>query len=293
MGIKTKRKRKRDTSVASRKLSPGVYDQTPPVSDASHDVFRRYFEARFLPLDIPARVTDRSAETVEINEDDETADLQSDSEWSGFSDGDEDNKVEVVEYKDSRIALDDAMDKKARKAFMNSKPPCFPAESTTARSKPKQDRDGKAEDKNTDAEDLKNDLALQRLLKESHLLESASELAPSGKNRHRALDLRMQALGSKTSIYAQQNMPSSHRRGIKAKATSKEERRRREARENGIILEKPAFKPKNNSDKRRERGVGGPSVGKFAGGTLKLNKRDLSAIQGTQRTTNGKGKGRR
>lgn len=103
----------------------------------------------------------------------------------------------------------------------------------------------------------------------------------------------MQALGSKTSIYAQQNMPSSHRRGIKAKATLKEERRRREARENGIILEKPAFKSKNNSDKRRERAVGGPSVGKFAGGTLKLNKRDISAIQGTQRTTNGKGKGRR
>lgn len=111
-------KKKRDTSVASRKLSPGVYDQTPPGSDASHDVFRRYFEARFLPLDIPTRVTDRSVETVKRNEDDETADLQSDSEWSGFSDGDEDNKVEVVEYRDSCITSDDAMDKKARKAFM-------------------------------------------------------------------------------------------------------------------------------------------------------------------------------
>lgn len=102
----------------------------------------------------------------------------------------------------------------------------------------------------------------------------------------------MQTLGAKTSIYTQQNMPSAHRKGINAKAAMKEERRRREARENGIILEKPTFKSKA-SDKRRERGVGGPSVGKFAGGTLHLSKKDLSAIQGSRRTPKGKAKGRR
>ena len=140
------------------------------------------------------------------------------------------------------------------------------------------------------SDDLKNDLALQRLLKESHLLESASELAPTGKNRLKALDLRMQGLGAKSSLY-QQKMPSSHRRGINAKAEYREEKRRREAKENGIVLEKPA--PKKAAAGRRERGVGGPSVGKFAGGTLNLSKRDISAIQGPSRPSRGRGKGRR
>ena len=69
-----------------------------------------------------------------------------------------------------------------------------------------------------DSVNLKHDLALQRLLKESHLLDSADDLAPTGKNRLKALDLRMQSLGAKTSLYAQTKMPTAHRRGIKAKA---------------------------------------------------------------------------
>lgn len=147
------------------------------------------------------------------------------------------------------------------------------------------------DDKATDADDVKNDIALQRLLRESHLLDpSSTELAPRGKNRHKALDLRMQALGSKTSLYTQQNIPSSHRIGMKTKAAAREDKRRREARENGVILEKPTSKTKsklsNTNERRRERGVGGPSVGKFAGGTLNLSKKDISMIQG------GRGKGR-
>ena len=142
-------------------------------------------------------------------------------------------------------------------------------------------------DDDTDADNLKNDLALQRLLKESHLLESASELAPTGKNRHKALDLRMQSLGANASIYKQHNMPSSIRRGINAKASRKDEKRRREARENGIILEKPAFKSKTNAG-RRDRGVGGPSIGRFAGGTLNLSKRDVAALESQSRKSRGR-----
>ena len=123
-------------------------------------------------------------------------------------------------------------------------------------------------------------------------MESASDLAPTGKNRIKALDLRMQEIGAKSSLY-KQSMPSSHGRGIKAKADMKEDRRRREARENGIILEKPAPKSNSNSSKRRERGVGGSSIGKFAGGSLNLSKRDVAAIQGPRRSTKGKSKGRR
>ena len=77
---------------------------------------------------------------------------------------------------------------------------------------------------------------------------------------------------------------------MKTKAAAREEKRHREARENGVILEKPTSKTKNKlsraGERRRERGVGGPSVGKFAGGTLNLSKKDISVIQG------GRGKGR-
>ena len=59
----------------------------------------------------------------------------------------------------------------------------------------------------------------------------------------------------------------------------REERRRREARENGVVLEKVG-KTGTGKRERRERSVGGPSVGKFRGGTLKLGRKDLESIQG-------------
>ena len=64
-----------------------------------------------------------------------------------------------------------------------------------------------------------------------------------------------------------------------AKAAEREEVRRREAQENGIILEK-AIKSKKSIDGRRERALGIPSVGKFRGGMLKLSKNDVVKIQG-------------
>ncbi|THC95520.1 hypothetical protein EYZ11_004992 [Aspergillus tanneri] len=284
-------KRKRDTSVVSR--STVVDDQKVSTTSAEtnpHDVFRKFFEAQFLPIELSGVQTtrDRDVEEEEDDEDGESSD--SVSEWGGLSgEEDNDNRVEVVEHRDTSTKDRELIDKKARKAFMTAKPPTFTVKPTAEKrtpSKTKKDDDDRA----NDADNLKNDLALQRLLKESHLLESASELGPTGKNRLKALDLRMQSLGAKTSLY-HQNMPSSHRRGIKAKAEQKEEKRRREARENGIILEKPV--PKKASNGRRERGVGGPSVGKFAGGTLNLSKRDISAIQGPRRPSKGKTKGRR
>lgn len=152
----------------------------------------------------------------------------------------------------------------------------------------------KEEEEDThDMMNLKHDLSLQRLLAESHLLDSADDLAPTGKNRLKALDLRMQSLGAKDSLYAQNKMPTAHRRGIKAKAATKDEKRRREAKENGIILEKPSKVSKSTSNGRRERGVNGASVGKFSGGTLNLNKGDIERVQASgRRMMGGRGKGK-
>ena len=139
----------------------------------------------------------------------------------------------------------------------------------------------------TDAANLKKDLALQRLLKESHLLDSQSPLAHFGQNRHKALDLRLQDMGSKTSIFAQKSMPFAQRKGITAKITEKEELRRREAQENGIILEKVGKRNRKDSI-LRQRGIGAPSVGKFQGGMLKLNKKDIAEIEGPRKVARRK-----
>ena len=78
-------------------------------------------------------------------------------------------------------------------------------------------------------------------------------------------------------------MPIAQRKGIIAKATERENARRREALENGIVLEKAGQGRKKIGVKKRERGVGGPSVGKFRGGTLSLSKKDVAQIQGPKK----------
>ncbi|KAE8382077.1 hypothetical protein BDV26DRAFT_38300 [Aspergillus bertholletiae] len=278
-------KRKRHTHVVSSSTTSEDDEATATTTNdsSSHDIFRKFFEAQFQPLEAPeARITCAQGSNDE-HDTDEYEESEPESEWTGVSE-DGHNEVEVVEHHDVSALAKESTDKRARKAFMTAKPPSFSVKPAPVKSSPSKD-----EDDGDDAANLKNDLALQRLLKESHLLESSSDLAPTGKNRLKALDLRMQSLGAKTSLYSQ-NMPSSHRRGIKAKAEKKDDKRRREARENGIILEKPVPKAKPSSG-RRERGVGGPSIGKFAGGTLNLSKRDLSAIQGPRRSSKGKTRG--
>lgn len=87
-------------------------------------------------------------------------------------------------------------------------------------------------------------------------------------------------------------MPLSHRRGIAAKAVSREAMRRREAKENGIVLEKATGKNKSNRV-RRDRGVDVPAVGKFRGGTLQLSKNDVLDIRGSGQIGKGRKRGRR
>ena len=145
------------------------------------------------------------------------------------------------------------------------------------------------DDDTSEAANLKKDLALQRLLSESHLLESSTNPTLHGNNRHKATDMRLQALGSKVSIFKQERMPTSHRQGIISKQNERESTRRQQAKENGIILEKAKIGAKKGSDGKRDRGVGAPGVGKFSGGTLKLSKKDILDIEGPKRRTSGRG----
>lgn len=159
----------------------------------------------------------------------------------------------------------------------NSRPPAFKEQPTSTETREiEPSREEKAE---RETANLKQDVALQRLLRESNLLNDQTSLTPTGKNRLRALDIRLQDLGSSSSAYAQGRMPLSHRRGIQAKSILKEKERRKTAKENGIILEK-AVTGSKKAVGRRTRSVDTPSVGRFQRGMLTLSKNDIAAIKG-------------
>ncbi len=154
---------------------------------------------------------------------------------------------------------------------------------TTTNRKPKETTN--SDEAAAEEANLKNDVALQRLLKESHLLDPGSTLSLSVQNRHKALDLRLQEVGSKTSMNAQRKMPLAQRKGIAQTALRKEKRRREEAKENGIILETPRKREVRN-DGKRQRSIGNPTVGRFKGGMLKLSQKDVAEIEGPRKARN-------
>ena len=111
-------KRKRETSVMLR--STKTEESSPPPAENAQDIFRKYFEAQFEPLDLPSaqQSDDDDSDDNEEYDGDEASEPEK-SDWDGLSEEDEDdNLVEVIEYKDAQIAADDEMDKKARKALL-------------------------------------------------------------------------------------------------------------------------------------------------------------------------------
>ncbi|QIW98648.1 hypothetical protein AMS68_004166 [Peltaster fructicola] len=243
-------------------------------------LFQRAFEAKFKPLDKEALSLQPSEQ-----ESDESNDVEAEDDWEGVSGSDD---VEVIEVHDSGNAMDQASLSREKKAFMSGRIPTSadPVKATKTKQSDTQDE--------AEVANLKNDMALQRLLKESHLLDASTYNSTGadvqGKSRLKALDLRIQDLGGKASHLSQKNMPLSHRRGIEAKTVDREQKRRKEASDNGIILERAKFATKNI--KPREKGIGGPSVGRFQGGMLKLSGKDVRSIESTRTSVRGRKRGR-
>ncbi|KAF2238633.1 hypothetical protein EV356DRAFT_529085 [Viridothelium virens] len=280
-------KRKRRTQVQEQESGDAtkVEETYSSGNEDIQTVFRRAFEARFKPLEERRVVNEESNELFSEGEEQDD-----ESEWGGLESEDDRGRIQVIEYSAITEKSDeDELLKQDMKAFMSSKPPSN-AKKDSSSSKTKSteaDSDDEAEVTN-----LKNDLALQRLLRESHLLEASSGSDLSGHRRHKAIDLRLASLGAKKPALQQDKMPMAHRKGIIAKAQAREGKRRREAQENGIILEK-AVKAKKKMEGKRERGIGAPGVGSFRGGTLVLSRRDVASIRGPRGTVNNNGKLRR
>ncbi|KAL8968408.1 MAG: hypothetical protein Q9183_002476 [Haloplaca sp. 2 TL-2023] len=265
-------KRKRRQEIAEAKLQTKFEGEGH--GEQAQSLLRQYFEATFEPLESSTPVV---APASVIQDDYDTGDASS-TEWSGLSE-DEENSAIVVDYqKLPSTNLD--VSREDMKNFMSSKPPSHPDRPPT-RAKRKELEPVDTDEAATDAANLQKDLALQRLLKESHLLDPASSAAPSGQNRHKASDLRQQALGSKSSVFLQKNMPMAQRKGIVAKTAEKADKRRTDAKENGVILEKAVTTKRK--EPQRQRGIGGPSVGKFSHGMLTLSKKDVANIVGPKK----------
>ncbi|KAF4979765.1 hypothetical protein FDECE_18009 [Fusarium decemcellulare] len=277
----------------------------PPVSEEdAAAIFRRHFEAQFAPLpgaDLKSkpkatRRDDYDDETSVDNENEEENDDQDDDdddEWGGFSDDEpndeeeeEASTIEVVDHSGSQTPKPTTMSKRELKAFMSSRPPdqtsrtTEPSTPTTSSSTTALPEDAPSL--------LAQDLELRRLLAESHLLAPAltatgTSVTPknfaAGRTRHKATDLRVQALGSKTSIHKQENMPMNMRKGIVAAADAREAKRRREAKENGVILERETGKKKRRRERGGDLAVDRPGVGRLRGAELRLSDRDIRNIE--------------
>ncbi|KAJ9612370.1 pre-rRNA processing and 40S ribosomal subunit assembly [Cladophialophora chaetospira] len=284
-------KRKREAAVVPRQNVQSDEEslRVETASAADHDVFRKHFESMFDPLPESQRAALSSDE-----EDQNSQFSEGESDWEGLSESSSEpefeqknHAAEVIEHRAEIKESDDILlQRRQYKSFMTSRPP-KEAERMAMKLSP-QEVD---EEDRSEALNLKHDLDLQRLLKESHLLEQAKASSSLGTHRHKAVDMRMQSLGSKGSVFHQEKMPLAHRRGILAKAATREASRRAQAQENGIILEKATAKSRAR-ELRRERGVDVPAVGKFRGGTLRLSKKDVFDIQGPSRSES-RGKGRR
>ncbi|CEI39419.1 unnamed protein product [Fusarium venenatum] len=229
-------------------------------------IFRRHFEAQFAPLPDAKEPKSSSKKTKHDKESHESDDIEGcdsssddgsdnkdDGEWGGLSGEDSSEEeeeeqslvIEVVDHSGKQPTMPATMSKRELKAFMSSRPPdqTFTKSEPTPAATP-----SSLNDLPEDAPSLlAQDLELRRLIAESHLLAptisaSGVTVAPkafaAGRTRQKATDMRVQALGSKVSIHKQEKMPMNMRKGIVAAADAREAKRRREAKENGIILER-------------------------------------------------------
>lgn len=162
-----KRKRGSINALSARQTASANASSTSD-SEAEHvkSVFQRHFEAKFTPLSETEKskgVLKAASHAVLTGAEDDHADDHDDEEelssWYGFSDSGNDlEEVEVIRH--TSLPKNGRPSRAEVKALVSSVQPVAPNGS-----------DGLSDD---EASNLKNDLELQRLLRESHLLASAN-----------------------------------------------------------------------------------------------------------------------
>ncbi|RLV91280.1 Protein FAF1 [Spathaspora sp. JA1] len=232
------------------------------------EIQRRNFEAQFGSIE-SLGFEDKS-KTVEESSTSSKSDNESESEqeqhdFQGFeSDSnsdisseelDEDSEEEEQEEAPKVVKLNSTtstpiiISKQDRKLLKSGRAPTLHELSIQAQRATKQTPAQVKED----SENLENDLKLQRLLQESHILtysleHSGAELTletidyedPTGKARRRILDSRMRQLASVNSVRDRklESMPMAMRKGMITSRDKKVKKFEAEARDAGIVLSK-------------------------------------------------------
>lgn len=178
------------------------------------------------------------------------------------------------------------------------------------------------EDEDLERENMKNDIELQRFLKESNLLSALdTDDSATGKARSRTMEMRLRELsatnGSETKLNKLEKMPIQMRKGMVDKHLQRIKKHETEAREGGIVLSRVKRgqfrkidktyrndierrigtnikKKESVVGKRRQRGLKIQSVGKSTRNGLVIAKHEIARINGSGSGSgngNGNGKG--
>ncbi|KAG4301513.1 hypothetical protein PCK1_002226 [Pneumocystis canis] len=128
---------------------------------------------------------------------------------------------------------------------------------------------------------LRNDVALQRLLEESELLKKGSNnstfsLNPTGKQRYKIIEKRLKLLGGKN---IKEKIPFKIRLGMEFKAKKRKEIANKRAKEAGIVQALPVSKPKIKH--KRNHGLNEIRIGKYYKGMVILSKNDIKEVMST------------
>lgn len=288
-------------------------EQLPQKSDKSvMDIFKRSFEQQFGKVEgLPeseseeedsGETYDNDSEDSEEREDGEERENDSDLDlemmeeyehYQGQEDSEEsdpeseDEKPVVVRHTDSSFTV--TATKQEKKLFMSSKAPLQEAKAELSSKRQRTEEREEDEQLNLD-----NDLALQRLIKESHILAEAGlsgvdiSTGITGKARHKTLESRLDDLGVKRA--KTQQMPMNMRKGMTAKQKERHERHVKNSREAGIVLARSEVSKAPKKQVKRERGLKIASVGRETRHGLIISKSEISKYSGTG---GGKKKGRR
>lgn len=229
----------------------------------------------------------------------------------------EDEGPVVVKFDDSNKSYSGATSqtestsRREKRLFMSSKAPAAIEARETSQVKSTGDDDEDEEDKILTQEDMKNDLELQRLLRESHLLSEARELghlsgydvanayvsdtkiglsgfseethnskgkgALFGDVRLKTMEMRMDLIGMKRKQAKPLNMKVLQQQAKERKL----DRRRQidEARESGVVLATSILRKQEKGKKRdRNTGLKFEQMGKQTKHGILLSKRDIAKI---------------
>lgn len=256
------------------------------------DALKQAFEAQFgtewsNPVVEIAKVSDSHDST------DEETKGATEEEFKGFESEEDEDKPKTIKHTESTNKSELSMTAHNRKRFMTT-------------GAPKDDTEFSVTPKKEDKEDLQNDLALQRMIDESHILQqrpkeqefSGADISGSndplenvGKNRLKIMEHRLARAGG---VQQKQRMPQAMAVGIKNSVGSRVKRSREEAKEAGIILAKERFtKSKNRS---RDKGLKINSIGKASENGIHVSAEEIARMsnRGKLRTSRGNrgGKGR-